>query len=57
MWVGVGVWCGLVGGGGGGRVVEEVGGGWWSRIAYMTSIIHVWQRRSWLLTTTSDRPL
>ena len=24
---------------------------------HMTSIIHVWQRRSWLLTTTSDQPL
>ena len=23
----------------------------------MTSIIHVWQRRSWLLTATSDQPL
>ena len=23
----------------------------------MTSIIHVWQRRSWLLATTSDQPL
>ena len=26
-------------------------------LIHMTSIIHVWQRRSWLLTTTSDQPL